>query len=121
MSRYSAAFNTSAIPTIIPPQHAESKRDRKRRETVNKVELLHDESWRNRDEWVIRYTPPKYKHQADKRTRRKFAAQYKEYHTENKAVNSQPPTSSQYLLRLYPSTIERDALLESAEVEYQYK
>lgn len=52
---------------------------------------------------------------------RKFNALYKEYHSENKAVNSQPPTSSRYLLRLYPSTIERDALLEAAEVEYQYK
>lgn len=38
------------VPNIIPPQHAESKRDRKRRETVNKIELLHDESWRMRDE-----------------------------------------------------------------------
>jgi hypothetical protein len=37
-------------PTIIPPQHLESKRDRKRRETVNKIEMLHDESLRNRDE-----------------------------------------------------------------------
>jgi len=36
-------------------------------------------------------------------------------------VNSQPPTSSRYLMRLYPATVERDALLESAEVEYQYK
>lgn len=52
---------------------------------------------------------------------RKFSALYKEYHNENKAVNSQPPTSARYLLRLYPSTIERDALLEAAEVEYQYK
>lgn len=51
----------------------------------------------------------------------KFQALYKEYHNENKAVNSQPPTAPKYLLRLYPATIERDALLESAEVEYQYK
>jgi hypothetical protein len=49
MSRYAAA-STSSIPTILPPQHAESKRDKKRRETVNKIEMLHDESWRNRDE-----------------------------------------------------------------------
>lgn len=46
---------------------------------------------------------------------------YKEYHQENKGINSQPPTSQRYLLRLYPHTIERDALLESAEVDYQYK
>jgi hypothetical protein len=46
---------------------------------------------------------------------------YKEFHNENKAVNVQPPTSAQYLLRLYPHTIERDALIESAEVQYQYK
>jgi hypothetical protein len=38
------------VPNLIPPQHAESKRDRKRRETVNKIELLHQESWNNRDE-----------------------------------------------------------------------
>ncbi|WWC63887.1 uncharacterized protein I303_106492 [Kwoniella dejecticola CBS 10117] len=88
-------------PTIIPPQHLESKRDRKRRETVNKIEMLHDESWRNRDE--------------------KFSALYKEYHIENRAVNSQPPTSAKYLLRVYPMAIERDALLEAAEIEYQYK
>ncbi|KAK8844059.1 hypothetical protein IAR55_006853 [Kwoniella newhampshirensis] len=89
------------FPTIIPPQHAESKRDRKRRETVNKIEMLHDESWRNRDE--------------------KFSGLYKEYHLENKAVNTQPPTSAKYLLRVYPASIERDALLEASEVEYQYK
>ncbi|ORX39331.1 hypothetical protein BD324DRAFT_619272 [Kockovaella imperatae] len=92
---------TGPGPTIIPPQYAESKRDRKRRETINKIEMLHDESWRNRDE--------------------KFATLYKDYHNENRAVNSQPPTSSQYYLRLYPRTVERDALLESAEVDYQYK
>jgi hypothetical protein len=51
MSRY-VAGPSAPIPTILPPQHAESKRDRKRRETINKVEMLHDESWRNRDEWV---------------------------------------------------------------------
>ncbi|WVW79509.1 hypothetical protein I302_101478 [Kwoniella bestiolae CBS 10118] len=88
-------------PTILPPLHSESKRDRKRRETVNKIEMLHDESWRNRDE--------------------KFSALYKEYHLENKSVNSQPPTSAKYLLRVYPMSIERDALLEAAEIEYQYK
>ena len=52
---------------------------------------------------------------------RKFAMLYKDYHNENKAVNAQPPTSAQYYLRLYPRTIERDALLESAEVDYQSK
>lgn len=52
---------------------------------------------------------------------RKFSALYKEYHNENKSVNTQPPTSAKYLLRLYPATIERDALLESAEIDYQYK
>lgn len=52
---------------------------------------------------------------------RKFSTMYKEFHNENKAVNVQPPTSAQYLLRLYPHTIERDALIESAEVQYQYK
>lgn len=49
MSKYSAA-SASQIPTIIPPQAAESKRDRKRRETVNKIEMLHNGSWNNRDE-----------------------------------------------------------------------
>lgn len=49
MSKYPVA-SSSAIPTILPPQHAESKRDRKRRETVNKIELLHNGSWLNRDE-----------------------------------------------------------------------
>ena len=49
MSRHPIA-TTSSLPNILPPQHAESKRDRKRRETVNKVELLNDESWRSRDE-----------------------------------------------------------------------
>ncbi|KAK4687681.1 hypothetical protein P7C73_g2435, partial [Tremellales sp. Uapishka_1] len=100
MSSYPQA-SSSSQPMLLPPKYAESKRDKKRRETVNKIELLHDESWRNRDE--------------------KFSALYKEYHLENKAVNVQPPTSSKYLLRLYPITIERDALLESAEVDYQYK
>jgi hypothetical protein len=38
------------VPNIIHAHGAESKRDRKRRETVNKVELLHEESWRTRDE-----------------------------------------------------------------------
>lgn len=52
---------------------------------------------------------------------RRFQQLYREYHLENKAINSQPPTSAKYLLRLYPMTVERDALLESAEVEYQYK
>ncbi|OCF35691.1 hypothetical protein I317_03215 [Kwoniella heveanensis CBS 569] len=101
MSKFQAQQQGSSIPTILPPQHAESKRDRKRRETVNKIEMLHDESWRNRDE--------------------KFSALYKEYHMENKTVNSQPPTNAKYLLRVYPMSIERDALLEAAEVEYQYK
>ncbi|WVR08971.1 hypothetical protein IAU60_006030 [Kwoniella sp. DSM 27419] len=99
MSKYQP--QQGSIPTILPPQHAESKRDRKRRETVNKIEMLHDESWRNRDE--------------------KFSALYKEFHMENRAVNAQPPTSAKYLLRVYPLSIERDALLEAAEVEYQYK
>ena len=52
---------------------------------------------------------------------RKFSALYKEYHNEIKGVNVLPPTASEYLLRLYPTTIERDALLEAAEVNYQYK
>jgi len=52
---------------------------------------------------------------------RKFQTLYKELNNENKAINVQPPTSSKYLLRLYPTTIERDALLEAAEVDYQYK
>ncbi|OCF56324.1 hypothetical protein L486_06266 [Kwoniella mangroviensis CBS 10435] len=99
MSKYPPAGGSG--PTILPPIHSESKRDRKRRETVNKIEMLHDESWRNRDE--------------------KFSALYKEYHLENKSVNSQPPTSAKYLLRVYPISIERDALLEAAEIEYQYK
>lgn len=51
MSKYSAA-SASQIPNIIPPQAAESKRDRKRRETVNKIEMLHNGSWNNRDECV---------------------------------------------------------------------
>ncbi|WVO15406.1 hypothetical protein L204_103064 [Cryptococcus depauperatus] len=89
------------IPTLIPPQHAESKRDRKRRETINKIELLHEESWKTKEE--------------------KFSQKYKEYHMENKAVNSQPPTSAKYLLRAYPVSVERDARLEAAEEEYQYK
>lgn len=35
---------------LIPQQQGESKRDRKRRETVNKIEMLHNGSWLNRDE-----------------------------------------------------------------------
>lgn len=53
--------------------------------------------------------------------RRKFNSLWKELNNENRDVNTQPPTSAQYLLRLYPHTIERDALLEAAEIEYQYK
>ncbi|TXT13715.1 hypothetical protein VHUM_01082 [Vanrija humicola] len=101
MSKYPQAQASAAIPTILPPQQSESKRDRKRRETVNKIELLHNGSWNNRDE--------------------KFSQQYKEYHNENKAVNTQPPTSSKYLLRLYPKTIERDAFLTATETHHQYK
>lgn len=48
MSKYPPG--PSQPPTILPPAHAESKRDRKRRETVNKIELLHSGSWANRDE-----------------------------------------------------------------------
>jgi hypothetical protein len=92
---------TTTGPNILPPLLSESKRDRKRRETINKIEILHDESWRTRDE--------------------KFSQLYKEYHNESAAVNSQPPSSSQYLLRIYPVTIERDALLEATEIDYQYK
>jgi hypothetical protein len=104
----SATASTSALhasgsggPNIIPANPSESKRDRKRRETINKIEYLHDESWKNRDE--------------------KFSQLYKDYHNENKAVNSQPPTSAQYLLKIYPVGIERDALLEATEIDYQYK
>ncbi|WVQ81395.1 hypothetical protein IAT38_003519 [Cryptococcus sp. DSM 104549] len=99
MSRYQP--QQSALPTILPPQHAESKRDRKRRETVNKVEILHDESWRNREE--------------------KYQTQVKELAAECKSVNTQPPTSARYLLHAYPITVERDARLEAAEEEYNYK
>lgn len=110
MSRYAPAavmvgappmIHGSSLPTIIPPQAMESKRDRKRRETVNKIEMLHDESWKGREE--------------------KFLSLYKEFNNENKAVNTQPPTSSKYLLELYPYTVERDALLESADIEFAYK
>lgn len=52
---------------------------------------------------------------------RKFSQQYKEYHNENKAVNTQPPTSSKYMLRLYPKTVERDAFLQAAQTHYEYK
>lgn len=90
-----------SVLTLLQPTAAESKRDRKRRETINKIEVLHDESWRNRDE--------------------RFSQLYRDYHNENKTVNVQPPTSTQYLLRLYPKTLERDALLEAMEVEYQSK
>ncbi|KAL7420994.1 hypothetical protein Q5752_003878 [Cryptotrichosporon argae] len=100
MSRY-AASSSAPQPNILLPLAAESKRDRKRRETVNKVEMLHNESWASRDE--------------------KFAQLYKEYHHENKTVNTQPPTSGKYLVRLYPHTIERDALLQAADVEFDYK
>jgi hypothetical protein len=49
MSRLPSTSNS--IPTIIPPPSiTESKRDRKKRETINKIEVLHDESWRNREE-----------------------------------------------------------------------
>ena len=63
--------------------------------------MLHDESWRTRDE--------------------KFSALYREYHNENRAVCKQPPQSAQYDLRLYPKSLERDALFEATEVSYQYK
>lgn len=53
--------------------------------------------------------------------RRKFNQLWKDLNTENRSVNAQPPRSQQYLLRLYPHTIERDALLEASEIEFQYK
>lgn len=101
MSRQFNATASGSGPNILPPIHSESKRDRKRRETINKIEILHDESWRTRDE--------------------KFSQLYKDYHNENSAVNHQPPTAAQYLLRMYPVSIERDALLEATEIDYQYK
>ena len=94
-------FWPNSTPIILPPVPNESKRDRKRRETINKIEMLHDESWRTRDE--------------------KFSALYREYHNENRAVCKQPPQSAQYDLRLYPKSLERDALFEATEVSYQYK
>jgi hypothetical protein len=63
--------------------------------------MLHDESFRGRDE--------------------KFSALYRDYHKENEQVNSQPPTSVQYELKMYPKSLERDALFEATEVNYQYK
>lgn len=52
MSYYSSRY-MNGIPVTantIPAQPSESKRDRKRRETVNKIETLHEESWKSRDE-----------------------------------------------------------------------
>ncbi|BEI84403.1 hypothetical protein CcaverHIS002_0410070 [Cutaneotrichosporon cavernicola] len=100
MSRPHTSAHAAPPSNLLPPQAAESKRDRKRRETVNKIELLHSTSWQHRDE--------------------KFSQQYKEYHNENKAVNTQPPTSQKYLLRLYPKSIERDAFLQRSETHYEY-
>ena len=54
-------------------------------------------------------------------TIRKFQALWKEYHAENKAINSQPPTSANYLLRMYPNSLERDALLQEQETMWDYK
>jgi hypothetical protein len=54
-------------------------------------------------------------------TCRKFQALWKEYHAENKAINSQPPTSANYLLRMYPNSLERDALLQEQETMWDYK
>jgi hypothetical protein len=57
----------------------------------------------------------------DMLTTRKFQALWKEYHAENKAINSQPPTSANYLLRMYPNSLERDALLQEQETMWDYK
>lgn len=54
-------------------------------------------------------------------TSRRFQQLWKDYHAENKAVNSQPPTSANYLLRLYPKTLERDALLAENEIMWDFK
>lgn len=54
-------------------------------------------------------------------TIRRFQTLWKEYHTENKAINSQPPTSADYLLRMYPKSLERDALLQEQETMWAYK
>jgi hypothetical protein len=54
-------------------------------------------------------------------TIRKFQTLWKEYHAENKAINSQPPTSANYLLRMYPNSLERDALLQEQETMWDYK
>jgi hypothetical protein len=40
----------SAVPNMLPAPGAESKRDRKRRETINKIEVLHNASWNTREE-----------------------------------------------------------------------
>lgn len=56
MSRPGPA-GSSSLSNLIPPHASESKRDRKRRETINKIEVLHDESWRNREEWVLSASP----------------------------------------------------------------
>lgn len=47
---YPPSSSTAMQTNLIPQQHGESKRDRKRRETVNKIEMLHNGSWLNRDE-----------------------------------------------------------------------
>jgi hypothetical protein len=52
---------------------------------------------------------------------RRFQQLWKDYHAENKAVNTQPPTSANYLLRLYPKTLERDALLAENEIMWDFK
>lgn len=48
MSRV-AVGPSGSVPALLPVQN-ESKRDRKRRETINKIERLHEESWNARDE-----------------------------------------------------------------------
>jgi hypothetical protein len=51
----------------------------------------------------------------------RFQTLWKDLHTENRAINSQPPTSANYLLRMYPKSLERDALLQEHEVMWDYK
>ncbi|KAL7415702.1 hypothetical protein BDY24DRAFT_381937 [Mrakia frigida] len=79
----------------------ESKRDRKRREWVEKVEFKHKERMEDRDRMYI------------------------ETHTHLSHLASSllplPPTSQSYLLSLYSLTLERDALLSQISHHHEYR
>ncbi|CDZ98070.1 Sds3-like [Phaffia rhodozyma] len=95
------ASRTSELNGPNPGSQPESKRDKKRREWVDKVEAKHKERMDDRDRMYID-THQSLSHLAS-------------------SLLPLPPTSQSYLLSLYLLTLERDALLSQVEMHHEYR